>query len=209
MHIAEGVLSVPVLMGGGLITIAGLARGLRTVHSHTVPRIGVLSAALFVASLVHVPIGGASAHLVLSGLAGMLLGWAAFPAIFVALLLQAVLFQFGGFTTIGVNTAVLACPAIFCHGLLRRRIRRGGRAGFAAAFVGGALPIAMSGVLVAAALRLSGAEFTHAAVVLLAAHGPILVVEGFIGAFCITFLRAVKPGLMALADREWESEHAT
>jgi cobalt/nickel transport system permease protein len=209
MHIAEGVLSTPVLIGGGLITVAGLARGLRTLDTHNVPQTGVLSAALFVASLVHVPVGGASAHLVLNGLAGMLLGWAVFPAVFVALLLQAVLFQFGGFTTIGVNTAVLGGPAILSYYLFRGAVQRGGRAGFAAAFAGGALPIALSGILVAVALRLSGAEFTHAAIVLLAAHVPILVVEGFIGAFCISFLRSVKPRLMACPDHPLEPDHVT
>ena len=47
--------------------------------------------AIFVASLVHVPVGPSSMHLVLNGLLGLLLGWAAFPAILVGLLLQAVL----------------------------------------------------------------------------------------------------------------------
>ena len=36
-------------------------------------------------------------HLVLNGLMGLLLGWLAVPAILVALFLQALLFQFGGF----------------------------------------------------------------------------------------------------------------
>ena len=45
-----------------------------------------------------------------------ILGWAAFPAFLVALFLQAVLFQFGGLTTLGG-------PAIEAY--LRRRERRG------------------------------------------------------------------------------------
>ena len=53
-----------------------------------------------------------SAHLILNGLLGVVLGWAAFPVIFVALLLQAVLFQFGGFTVLGVNTATMGLGAL-------------------------------------------------------------------------------------------------
>jgi cobalt/nickel transport system permease protein len=196
MHIAEGVLSPPVLVSGGVVTIVGLAIGLRQLDPQRVPRTGVLSAALFVASLIQVPVGGASVHLVLSGLAGLLLGWAVFPAIFVALLLQAVLFQFGGLTTLGVNTAILACPALLSHLLLARAVARGGRAGFAAGFIGGAVPIGLSGVLVASALWLTGDAFANVAVVLLAAHVPIMVIEGFIATFCIGFLRAVRPNLV-------------
>ena len=39
---------------------------------------GLLGAAFFVASLIHVPIGFSSAHLILNGLLGVVLGWAAF-----------------------------------------------------------------------------------------------------------------------------------
>ena len=54
-----------------------------------IPKVSVVTSAIFVASLIHVPVGPTSVHLVLSGLAGITLGWSAFPAIFVALILQA------------------------------------------------------------------------------------------------------------------------
>ena len=41
--------------------------------------------------------------LVLNGLMGLMLGWAALPAVFTALLLQAVFFGHGGYTTLGVR----------------------------------------------------------------------------------------------------------
>ena len=74
----------------------------------------ILFLAFFVGSFVHVPIGLSSAHLILNGLLGAILGWAAFPAILTALLLQAVLFQFGGITVLGVNTFNVAGPAVLC-----------------------------------------------------------------------------------------------
>ena len=95
MHISEGVLSGPVLLSGAALAVAGTAIGLKKLDYDQVAKVGMLSAAFFVASLIHVPIGPSNAHLILNGLVGLLLGWAAFPAILVALVLQAVLFQFG------------------------------------------------------------------------------------------------------------------
>lgn len=84
MHVADGALSVPVLAGATTLAGTGRAIGLRPLEPVDVPRVGMASALFFVASLVHVPVGVASAHLVLSGLMGLLLGWAAFPAFLAA-----------------------------------------------------------------------------------------------------------------------------
>jgi cobalt/nickel transport system permease protein len=79
------------------LVAAGTAIGLKKIDYDHLGRVGILSATFFVASLVHVPIWPSSVHLILNGVVGLLLGWAAFPAILVALLLQAVFFQFGHF----------------------------------------------------------------------------------------------------------------
>jgi cobalt/nickel transport system permease protein len=115
MHISEGVLSGPVLISGGALAAAGTAIGLKKLDYDRIAQAGILSAAFFVASLIHVPIGPSNAHLILNGLVGLLLGWAAFPAILVALVLQAMLFQFGGITGLGVNTIIMALPAVLCY----------------------------------------------------------------------------------------------
>jgi cobalt/nickel transport system permease protein len=210
MHIAEGILSPPVLVGGALVALAGLAQGLRTVKPETVPRVGVISAALFIAALIHVPIGVASAHLTLVGLAGLLLGWAAFPAVFVALLLHAILFQFGGLTTLGVNTAAAALPALVVFLLFRRSLHSRGAWGFVGPFLGGALGVALAGVIVAAALFFSDeAAFTEAAVAVLLAHVPIMIIEGVICAFCVGFLRTVKPEMLPVPKQPRELASAS
>ena len=77
---------------------------LKKLRNEDIPKVGVLSAGFFVAGLIHVPIGFASVHLVLNGLVGIILGWLSFPAIFVGLLLQSIMFQYGGITALGVNT---------------------------------------------------------------------------------------------------------
>ena len=100
MHISEGVLSAPVLMTGAIGAIACVAYGLKKIDHDKIPEAAILSSAFFVVSFINVPIGPSSVHLVLNGLMGLLLGWIAFPAILVALTFQAILFQFGGITSL-------------------------------------------------------------------------------------------------------------
>ena len=126
MHIAEGVLSPAVLATGYALTAAGTALGLKKLDYDRLMTVAILAATFFVGSLIHVPIGITSAHLILNGLLGVILGWAAFPAILAALALQALLFQFGGLVVLGVNTfwgsglhpTVLAVPVILLPYLL-------------------------------------------------------------------------------------------
>ncbi|HCK20077.1 MAG TPA: cobalamin biosynthesis protein CbiM, partial [Thalassospira sp.] len=79
MHIVDGALAPEVLIGGGILAVAGLGLGLRKLPIDKIPATGVLSATFFVASLIHVPVGPSSVHLIMSGLAGLVLGWTAFP----------------------------------------------------------------------------------------------------------------------------------
>ena len=82
MHIVDGALSNPVVIGGAVLAIAGIARGLKDLDMERIPAAGVLSAAFFVAALVQIPIGPSRVHLIMNGLAGLVLGWVAFPALF-------------------------------------------------------------------------------------------------------------------------------
>ena len=60
MHIPDGVLSPPVLVTTGVLAVGGVANGLRGMDYDRIPRVAVLAATFFVASLIHVPIGPAS-----------------------------------------------------------------------------------------------------------------------------------------------------
>ena len=115
MHISEGVLSAPVLVGCGALAAAGVGIGLAKMREEDVVKTAVLSSALFVATLIRVPLGPSAMHLILNGLAGLILGWQVFPAFAVALLLQATLFGFGGISTLGVNVLILGVPGIVCY----------------------------------------------------------------------------------------------
>lgn len=197
-HIPDGVLSNPVLVVGGILAAAGVARGLKELEPVRMPKVALLSAVMFVASLVHLPAGPASVHLLMNGMAGILLGWAAFPALLAALLLQAVLFGFGGLLVLGVNTLNMAAPAVMA-GLLFRRLARSGecrRAALAAGFCSG-LAVLLTGLMVAGSLALSGREFEAAAHLVVLAHLPVMAVEAVFAWAAIGLLARVKPEALA------------
>lgn len=207
MHISEGVLSAPVLIGGAALAAVGVAVGLRRLDYERVPRVAVLASAFFVASLIHVPIGPSNVHLVLNGLVGVVLGWAAFPAILIGLLLQAVLFSFGGVTALGVNTLIMGAPALACCLLLGPWLRRSrGPQAFALGFAAGALGIVGGCVCLAAALVFTGEAFHNVARLTVLAHVPVAVIEGLVTGSVVAFLRQVRPELLeapvAAADRK-------
>jgi cobalt/nickel transport system permease protein len=196
MHISEGVLSPAVLAAGVGLTIVGTAIGLKKMDYEAIPRVAILSAAFFVATLIHVPVGPVGLHLVLNGLMGLLLGWLAIPAILVALFLQALLFQFGGLTVLGVNTVIMALPAVICFYLFRPWLRRSGPLAGLAAFACGALAILLSGLLVAVALLFSGQGFLQVAQLALVAHIPVMVIEGLVTFFIFFFFKKVRPEML-------------
>jgi cobalt/nickel transport system permease protein len=197
MHISEGVLSAPVLMTGAVLAAAGTAVGLKKLDYEKVPQVAVLSAAFFIASLVHVPIGPSGVHLAVNGLVGLLLGWVAFPAILVGLLLQAILFQYGGLTSLGVNTVIMSLPAVICFFVFKSGTR-GHKPGVSmvSSFLCGFGAVLMGCLMVALALVSTGKSFVNVAKIIVVAHLPVMVIEGIITTACINFLKKVKPEIL-------------
>lgn len=196
MHIPEGVLSAPVLLGGAAIAMAGTAIGLKRLDYEKLMSAAMLSAVFFAGSLVHVPIGPGNAHLILNGLLGLLLGWGAFPAIFTALLLQAVLFQYGGLTTLGVNTLIMAGPAVLCSYLFSPLLQNSAGQCRAGAFCCGALSVAGAALLAALALSYSEEGFLRSAQILCLVHIPVMLAEGVITALVVNFMLKVRPEML-------------
>ncbi|MFB0520312.1 MAG: cobalt transporter CbiM [Desulfatiglandales bacterium] len=197
MHISEGVLSAPVLVAGVAMAAAGVSVGLKKMDYERIPQVAVLSSAFFVASLIHVPIGPSNAHLILNGINGLLLGWLCFPSILVALALQALLFQFGGITVLGINTVNMALPGLICYYLFSRLVsRERGSISLAAAFACGLLAVFLSGILVALSLLFTEESFMSVAKLIVLAHVPVMIIEGIITLFCVAFLKRVKPELL-------------
>jgi len=196
-HIPDGVLGAPVLVTGAAVSAGLLAVGLRRLDYEALPQAAVLSAAFFVSSLMSVPLGPSSVHLLLNGLMGVLLGWTAVPALFVALVLQAAFFGYGGVLVLGVNTMNMALPALVCAVALRPLLARAGRRGIL--FVGaaaGALGVLLTAALVAMGLGLSGEPFLPAAKAVLLLYVPLALLEALMTATVLSFLRRVAPEVL-------------
>ncbi|WP_028840730.1 cobalt transporter CbiM [Thermodesulfobacterium hveragerdense] len=194
MHISEGVLSPPVLITGWGLTLIGLTISLKKLSTRKIPEVAVLSSAFFIASLIHVPIGPSAAHLVLNGMVGILLGWNSFVAIFLGLLLQALFFQFGGFTTLGINTFNMAFPGVVSYYLFKRFIgRKNHKLSFISGFLAGFLSMLGAGFFTALSLYLTERNFLILCETLIIAHIPIAVVEGLVTGFIVVYLLKIKP----------------
>ncbi len=181
-----------------MLTLAGLGIGLRKMEYEKLPEAAVLSSVFFVASLIHVPIGPCAAHLVLTGICGLLLGWVAFPALFVGLTLQAFLFGYGGITTLGINTFNMVFPAVIL-GISCRRFMKSSKPAvrYVAEFVAGAGSIILSGILVALSLTVSlGQPVETAALLIIIAHIPVMIIEGLITVFAVEFIRKIRPEMI-------------
>ena len=162
---------------------------------------GLVGAAFFIASLIHVPIGVSSAHLLLCGLVGVMLGVSAYPVIFTALLLQGVLFEFGGLTVLGVNTTTMGTGALAAgmlfHALVHPGVSR--RRLMIAGALAGAAGVLIAALMTACALAFSSEGFVASATALLAAHVPIMA-EAVITALVVDMIARTYPELLHLGE---------
>lgn len=141
VHIADGILTWPWWTGGLVLAVGLFLLGAWRLQEEEVPRVALLAAVFFVASLIHVKLPFTSVHLLLNGLVGVLLGIRAALVIPIGLTLQAFLLGHGGVLALGVNACVMTLPALAAGGLFR-----GGRA-----FLHGRTP-ALGSLLLACAL---------------------------------------------------------
>ena len=199
MHISEGILSGSVLLAGWAGTAAGVAVGLRKTDTSRIVRTALISSAFFLASLVNVRIGPSSTHLSLLAPIGLILGWGVFPAVLVALLLQALLFQFGGLLVLGVNTFVMGFAALSVYLLFGRTIRDSTNKALTVclSFLAGTVAVIIGAGLAGVCLGLTDNNFINAAKLLVTAHVPLAVVEGLVTAFMVMWLKKAAPEFLA------------
>lgn len=197
MHIVDGAISAPVLVTGALLSTIGVFIGLKKLDYDHLPLVGVLASVFFIASYIHLPLGFSSVHLVMNGLIGIILGWAAFPALLVALILQVIFFGFGGLLVLGVNTLNIALPAVFTYYLCYKGIRNENpKVAALWGAIGGAGAIVITSIMVAFSLALSGESFVLAAKAIIPAHIPIMALEGFVTYAAVYLIHTVKPELI-------------
>lgn len=197
MHISDGVLSAPVWIGGYVVTVGIAAICAKKMKTEDMPRMAVMTSAFFVASLIHIPLGPTSIHLILNGLVGIILGPLSFISILTGLTLQAFLFQHGGITTIGANTIMMGIPALLAYKIfgLHKRFRfRLSETIFGA--VAGASGVFLSTLILTALLVTTGSEFIGVAKYAALAHLPVIIIEGIITGFVVSFLMKIKPEIL-------------
>ena len=199
MHVSEGILSGSVLLAGWAGTSAGIAVGLKRTDTSKIVRTALLSSAFFLASLVNVRIGPGSTHLSLLAPMGLVLGWGVFPAVLTALLLQAVLFHFGGLLVLGVNTFIMAGSALSVYILFGRVVRESANRYLVAgvSFLAGVLAVLLGAGLAGLSLGMTDSNFLNAAKLLVVAHIPVSVIEGFVTAFMILWLKRAAPEFLS------------
>lgn len=202
VHISDGVLPPAMLAAGFILTAILLYYSLKGTKAEEIPKVSLITSALFVASLVHFPVGPTSVHLIMNGLAGMLLGRRAFAGVFVALTLQAVFFQHGGLTALGVNAFNIGISALLAWQIFEHRC------GLASPLrevifggLAGGLAVLITVVLVSLELLSLGEAFREISVVVIGAHIPIIVIETVVAGFTAGLLANVKPEMMAASEK--------
>lgn len=210
MHIPDGILPVAVSIAGYATTGAATYYSLRKINQKEnpqegIPKASLLTSAFFVASWIHIPIPPTSVHLVLNGLLGVVLGYYAFPSILIGLFFQAVLFQHGGLTTLGVNAIVMGIPALLASFIFRLRNFGGKESQLRTGifgFLAGALGLGIAALFALLLLIYTiptylDVEVERASIYALAlAHLPLMVLEGAFTAMVVLFLQRVKPELL-------------
>ena len=208
VHISDGILSLPVLAAGWAITFALLAVAIwwskkKGNLEEEIPKLSVMTAAFFVASLVHIPVGPTSAHFILNGLVGVILGIFAFPAIFIGVALQAFLFQHGGVSTIGINTANIGISGLIAFVIFKwgnkvgMLVMRKELSVWIFGALAGGMAVFLAVIFTAFSLILSSKEaFFAIAIVMTIAHIPIIIIEAIVTGSIVVFLLKVKPELI-------------
>lgn len=132
---------------------------------------------------------------------GLILGWLCFPALLIALLLQSILFQFGGLLVLGVNTFDVAFPALLCYWAFGKMVQSPKQAMVVVGgFLAGGVSVFLTALTTALALYLSGEEFLLAAQGLVLGHLPLVLVEGIFTGFAAAFLRKVRPEVLGVSN---------
>lgn len=201
MHLSEGVLHTPVLLGGAAVALVCVMIGLKRLNSQQLPLTALFAAAFFVAGTIHVPVGIGSVHLILNGMAGLFLGWAVFPAFLIALVLQALLFSFGGFAVLGVNLCVMALPALIVHWLFAKKLENDNsrRTQIAAGIGAGVIGVGGAALLASLVLALDGGKaYSDLIMLLVISHIPVFIIDSIVSVGVVLLLNKMYPTALSV-----------
>lgn len=203
MHIADGVLNLPVAAVTSGAAAAVLAYSVKGIKEEEIPKTSLMAGAFFAVSLISIPVGPSTIHPLFAGLLGVILGRRAPLAIFVGLLLQAVLFQHGGLTTLGANTLMLAVPALLSYKIFHSMPQR--LVFFRGALVG-SLSVVLTVFILIALLVLTDLRFTEGTFsvinILIISHLPLAAIEALVTGSALNLITKAKPEILGTYKKE-------
>ena len=206
MHIPDGFLTANTWIPTWLISIGGigfcLKRVSRMLKDKMIPLMGVIAAFIFAAQMLNFPvIGGTSGHLLGGVLAAVLLGpCAGAVVIAIVLVIQCLIFQDGGLTTLGANifnmSFVGAMGGYFIYNSIRGVVQ-GEKGIVVGAGIAAWLSVVVASCVCAVELAISGTSPLNVALPAMAGvHALIGLGEAVITCLVIGFVLKVRPDLI-------------
>jgi cobalt/nickel transport system permease protein len=210
MHMADALLSPAVgttFWAGALGTIAYCSKKLKeNMDERMVPLMGVLGAFIFAAQMINftIPATGSSGHLGGGMILAVILGpYAAFIVMASVLTVQALFFADGGLLALGCNIWNLGIyPCFIAYPLIYKPLVRAGcspKKITIAALISGVIALQLGAFSVVIETLLSGrSELPFGTFLLLMQpiHLGIGIVEGFVTAGVINFIKAARPEIL-------------
>lgn len=201
MHIADGVLSTPVAATTSAVTAAVLVYSVKGMKEEEIPKTSLMAGVFFAVSLISIPVGPSTIHPLFAGLLGVILGRRAPLAIFVGLLLQTVLFQHGGLTTLGANTLILVVPALLSYKLF---YAMGNRPVFLRGALVGGLSVMVTVAILVVLLLLTDPRFGEGLLsvinILIVGHLPLAGIEALVTGAALKLIQKAKPEMLTCEE---------
>ena len=195
MHISDGVLGLETTLIVSVISLIALVKAVRELKNEDISLTSVASAMFFIASFIHIPFGVTQIHLILLGVIGILISWSSFVAIFVALLLQALLLGYGGISSLGVNLFIMAMPAVMVYYIYNTTFIKNlnDKIKF---FLVGFLGTFFATVFLTLILYFSKEEYNYVAISVFGINIITMLIEGTISMCLLLFIKKVYPKIL-------------
>lgn len=207
MHISDALISPPVAIGAGIISLALLTGASQKIKNSSrpdiVPLMGVMGAFVFASQLLNftIPGTGSSGHLIGGILLSAILGpWCGFITLSSILIVQCLFFADGGILALGCNIINMAATScLLAYPLIYKPIAgkslKPGRI-VSAALASSLVALETGAILVTLETELSGITaltFGTFLKFMLSIHFVIGIVEGIVTASLLLFLASYRP----------------
>jgi len=195
MHISDGVLSLEATVIVSAFSAFALYKSIKSLDDEKITLIAALSAMFFISTFIHIPLGLTQIHLLLVGVIGIFIGWSAFLAILVALILQALLLAYGGIVSLGVNLFIMAMPSVLVFYFYKSSFYKklSEKVGF---FLVGFLGAFFSTLFLTIILYFSKEEYEYAALTILGVNSFSIIIEGIVSMFLLLFIKKSYPKIL-------------